>query len=650
MNLHFSDGQFDRRRLSPLFSAYIAVTVVFCLLQASGQILAFRNDNTASSLFTSIIQRAKIPRRFAYLLPNSSILLCDDIRVNNSCRIGGSTPEVMVSPVASSSPTSSATTMAVTSTNLAESSVAIGSSAWTATTIAVTSTSLGGLSNSPVADGSPLLTVTISAVPSITRGELSSSTKADAATTPEGLSSSPVAKGTPELTVPISVVPSIVRGGLSSSPVSMPNTLNTVTFPQPNKRITQGPITTPFRYAKRHELSSKFGSKLKQVSQSRGCVESLAWPDIIYRAARREDLTLMALPIWVIAMSIIRNSIAHLVAALLGNCAGLGWSISQAILAEQFSKAYYTAITVTSSEGIELRSFAALQKSKRMLIGAIISGVFLPALMFLSYKILQIYWHQSFQRVDASKEVYSSYRLAVVFCVSLQLAGFFLISSSLLWFNESLAGVIRKYLGSTATIYLRVLSCVGASIPWIIMGNSAVFHERRTLMLRYTLLTWPFFASLSILSFIFLLASTFLGMFCRFNFRKGLEQHLRVLAELDDTKLNPIVFPRDPDMVEALRPAARHSVVLAGIDRPASTSSSHDELDADSLTLARSSSHLSGNSVGTRVTVVSWSSWLWSRGVAALSPSHMPSPTRKSTTPSSDIPTSRISSYSSTLA
>ncbi|TDL27138.1 hypothetical protein BD410DRAFT_836210 [Rickenella mellea] len=640
-------SSYDRIRRSRLFSAYVALTLVFCLLQATTELVAFMNDNAASSRFSSIIEQAQIPRRFAFLLPNNTILICDNIYGNQNCKVAGNTFETMISPIAAETPSSAVMVAPKLSTSLSRTSFS------------------------------------------------------------------------------------------ASTPTSR----------RPDNRDSVKP---PFRFARRHVSNTGFESiyalarqsishnrrslniqpqfnssgvivgynmtgltnQSQPVMVSMGCIESLAFPNILFRDARR-DLTLISFRFWVISMSvasIIYDSIPHLAVALLGNCAGLGWSISQVTVTNRFTKALHNAITVNACGGIQLGPTEVLRRSELMTASVIVSACLYPVFMFLSYKIFQIYRHQSFQRVGATKEVYNIYTLALGFSVCLHLSGFLVISASLLWLSEMLTGVIRKYLHSTALIITTFLLGIVGNIPWFLMGSNIVFRERKKLMLaflalgiglsvlwatnmtnpvfQYTFGTWPFFASLSILSFIFLVATTALGVICRYNFGKGLKHYITVLEVLEEAKFTPGVFSRDSEkapiggLQKTARAAAlaeRDSAVLAGIPilNPIfSTTSSSEQWDAvfpspsptensvksvgsaptDRVGSPRSTSQFSSESNGTGVTGLSWSSWLWSRGVAAISQSRTASPT--SLTPSScrasrhytGFPTSRFSSDSSNLS
>ncbi|TDL27120.1 hypothetical protein BD410DRAFT_486034 [Rickenella mellea] len=642
-------SSYDRIRLSRLFSAYVVLALVFCLLQVTTEFLAFLNNNAASARFSSIIEQAKIPRRFAYLLPNNTILICDDIRGNQNCKIAGSTFEAMISPISTDSPTSSGVTTTLPSTRLSGTSV-------------------------------PAPTVTtLRPRPHDRESEQPPSRFAGRHALSPGIESS-------HALARRSIYHN--RRGLNIQP-------------QFNSSGDIESLTL-----------TGLNGQSQPVTLSMGCIESLAWPDILFRAARREDFTLMLFRVWVLAMSvasIIYDSIPHLWVAFLGNCAGLGWSISQVTLTARFSEVFYKAITINACGGIELRSPRELQRNEQAIAGAIISGSFSPFFVFLSFKIFQIYRHQSFQRVGATKKVYNIYTLAMGFCVCLHLSGFLVMSTSLLWLDEMLTGVIRKYLHSTTVFITGFLLGVVGYIPWLLMGSKIVFRERKKLMLaflvlgfglsvlwtvtltnplfQYTLGQWPFFASLSILSFTVLVATTALGIVCRYNFGNGLKHYIMVLEVLEEVKFTPGVFSHDPEKSEIAAPqqnariaalTARDSAVLAGIPiliPTLSTTSSFDEACTDlpstetptgpielahslngSVGQPRPTSHFSGNSDGTGVTVLSWTSWLWSRGVAAISRSRTPSPTALTAFPSSyrarslrhstGTPTSRFS-YSS---
>ena len=64
---------------------------------------------------------------------------------------------------------------------------------------------------------------------------------------------------------------------------------------------------------------------------------------------------------------------------------------------------------------------------------------------------------------------------------------------------------------------------------WTIMFFSPLY--------RFVFLTWPFFANMTIVSYVFLVATSVLGIACRFNFGQGLA-HYRTSLELLFTSTN----------------------------------------------------------------------------------------------------------------
>ncbi|TDL27136.1 hypothetical protein BD410DRAFT_783327 [Rickenella mellea] len=558
----------------------------------------------------------------------------------------------------------------------------------------------------------------------------------------------PIATEPPTSSATITSMPSSVLSGSSFPPTAASRRPNGHPNSRPNGRPNGRPNQHPhnresvqpsFRFARRHTFASGLGSdhaftrelifhnrrslniqpqinssgdidgitltglngQSQPVTLSMGCIEALAFPDLLFRNAKREDLTMLSFSFWVLVMSmasIVYDSIPHLVVAFLGNCAGLAWFISQVTVTAKFSKIFYSAITINACGGIELRPLGVFKKQQVSIIGTTINASFFPVFMFVTYKIFQIYRHQSFQRVGATNKVYNTYTLALGFSVCLHLSGFLVISTSVIWLNEMLSGVIRKYLHHRALeIALFLLGILG-NIPWLLMGTNIIFRERKKLMLafivhcvavsilwattvtnrlfQYTIWTWPFFAGLSILSFIFLVAITVLGVICRYNFGNGLKHYITVLEVLEEAKFTPGVFSHDleksdiADPQHGVRAAAlseMHSDVLSGIPIRVSTTStaaSCDESNADLhsptqyragsveptptdlVGLPRSPSRFSNNSHSTGVSGQSWSSSLWSRGVAAIFRSVTPSSYRAPRL-STVIPSGRFSLSSS---
>ncbi|TDL27121.1 hypothetical protein BD410DRAFT_895016 [Rickenella mellea] len=627
-------SSFDRIKLSRLFSAYVVLSLVFCLFQVTSGFIEFANDNAASSRFTAIIEQAKIPRRFAFQLPNNTILICDDISGNQNCNLwvaGNNKFKVVGSKIGTQEPTS----LAVIPTGFP---------------------STGQIMPSPH-------------TPSFDRSSDFSG------------SSSPEPRATPFRPHEQESVQPLFRFARKHALRPGVDALGPVSVDYTRRSLNIQPRLNSSGGVESLTLTGLVGQS-QPVTLTLGCIEFLAWPDILFRNARREDLTMVSFHVWVLVMSvasIIYGSIPHLAAAFLGNCASLGWSISQVTSTARFSKAFYNAVTVNACGGVELRTPALMHRYELALAGLIITVCFFSVFALLSYKIFQIYRHQCFQRVGATNEVYT---IAIGFCICLHLSGFLVISAGLLWLEETLNSVIRKYLPSTASTIVPFFVGITGHIPRLFMGSNIVFRERKVLMLiflvlgvclsamwastmaspsfRYTLGIWPFFASLSVLSLISLVATTTLGIVCRYNFGKGLKHYIMVLEVLEDARFTPGVFPLDPEngkiashsqeraLAAAL--AARDAAILAGIpdlNLTFSTISSSDDTYADAdkpsqtekhpepVQLALNdpvgpppqTDHFSVNSNGTEDTELSFSSWLWWRSIAILSRSRARFPT-----------------------
>ncbi|TDL21095.1 hypothetical protein BD410DRAFT_790146 [Rickenella mellea] len=631
--LHLRSNLYTRIGLSPCLTTYLLLTIVYCLFQIVSQALMFRDDHSTSVRFSSLIEQAKIPRRFGFLLPNNTVLICDDFRGIRNCRVAGSSFELAISPIANG-------------------------------TVTPPTTPTSPFPHTPPSYPSfphptaPFYPSDGDNPPDIYEPPFSNHSRRGSSFIfkVREISQDSIHRRTLQ-TRGIDIQPQLnSSGGIDGLTVT-----GLDSHPQP--------VTLPL-----------------------SCIDAIAWPDIEFRNVQREDLTIIVFRLWVIAMSIsaiIYDSIPHLVAALLGNTIGFGWSISQVVLSKTRVKIHVREITDGACNGIELIPAAMASRSKRTMLNAILSGVFFPAFVFLSFKVFKVFRHQGFRRVGATKEVHNMYKICLAFCMCLNLSAILLVTSSILWIHELLTGVIRKHAGSTAVVFVLFFTCMLANLPWIFLGQKVIFRERRKLMLvfivsgvalsvtwattlsnplyQYTFSTWAFFASLNILTFIFLVTSTVLGIICRFNFGKGLAHYVQVLDALEDVKFTPAYFSHDPEKAEVLRQdkysevaslAKRDSTILAGLPflgQGYSTTSIFMDLPLHDP--PRPNSTMSGNSNDTRrtgvsgVSSVSWSSWLWSRGVAALS--RTPSPTSSPRGPrrrTPDVPASHFSSDGSILS
>jgi len=64
---------------------------------------------------------------------------------------------------------------------------------------------------------------------------------------------------------------------------------------------------------------------------------------------------------------------------------------------------------------------------------------------------------------------------------------------------------------------------------------------------RFIFNSWPFFATVSITSFVLTIATTLLGLCCRLNFGKGLAHYLQVTDALDGVDFTPVNFSKDDE-------------------------------------------------------------------------------------------------------
>ncbi|ETW82980.1 hypothetical protein HETIRDRAFT_426430 [Heterobasidion irregulare TC 32-1] len=229
--------------------------------------------------------------------------------------------------------------------------------------------------------------------------------------------------------------------------------------------------------------------------------------------------------------------------------------------------------------------------------------------------IYQRYARQSFNSVGAPAKINRMHKLYLFFVMTLQLAAFFTIAATGLWINKLTEDAISQAAHHLRLYMAAFIFSVILEVFWVVFGWLSIRREYRpvfwmflgasifvtviwTLMFfspvyRFVFNTWPFFATMTVTSYIFLVATSVLGALCRLNFGKGLAHYLIVLEALADDNFTPASFTNDPEAAEGNIP--RFSVLFDDtISRPkratltgmSNLSYSSDKTDAGASFLA----------------------------------------------------------------
>ncbi|KAL5504727.1 hypothetical protein ACEPAH_7390 [Sanghuangporus vaninii] len=323
----------------------------------------------------------------------------------------------------------------------------------------------------------------------------------------------------------------------------------------------------------------------QQVTQlSSRCINALNWPSIVLHDAKREDISFLCYQVWLLGISlvtILNESIPHLVAALVTHGMSTAWSAFQLSRTGKTAREYQTLIVNDACNGVDVIPGFWGNRMNYFIPILVLNVVVLLFSFGLSLKLFNIYSRQTFNRVGACKKMNVLYSYVLLFSVFLQVSTFFTICGSALWLDALSNGVIK---GSTAYRIVFTIVCV-VEIPWVIMGWISIRREHHicsliflitglalcaawtsmfaSIMYRWSFQNFPFFATLTISAFIVLAGTVALAVVCRINFGKGLPQYLKTEVQFDDSSFIPVIVPnkRRSKVISVVFPDKRTSAL-----------------------------------------------------------------------------------------
>ncbi|KAJ6542627.1 hypothetical protein B0H19DRAFT_1267865 [Mycena capillaripes] len=307
------------------------------------------------------------------------------------------------------------------------------------------------------------------------------------------------------------------------------------------------------------------------------CALSLMWLEDVLSDARREDLGILVFQIWLFSLSVVtllNESLPHLFAGLAARVLATAWGGFRVQGNADLYDTYLHVVTAGQCNGRGPLDSWWNHSGAHEIATLVSNAVNLVMMAGLSYKLFTVYASQTFSRVGASEEVNRIYKLVLLLSVILQLAGFFTLGQTALWIGKISFGSIRQ-LAEHFPIYLAELVVTAVlEIPWLILGWISVRRESKALFLVFALISlilvlmssalfisplnrfvikeWSFYATMSVTSFILLVATSVLAIICRVQFGKGLAHFLRVTDALEDGDFTPVYFSKgdEKDYIE----------------------------------------------------------------------------------------------------
>ncbi|KAG8712435.1 hypothetical protein FRC09_019879 [Ceratobasidium sp. 395] len=346
-----------------------------------------------------------------------------------------------------------------------------------------------------------------------------------------------------------------------------PNAVNMAKDGKPDERL----VAVKLSGLVGPELGSNLATS-GDVELTPGCALALSWPAQVLRDFAREDLAMIGFQGWLLVMSVVailNESVPHLVAGLFTQTLSTGWSAFQMARSSSFRAQYEATIVRGACSGVDVLPDYFSHRTQDEIPIVVLNGIFLLTMIALSWRMCRVYGWQTFKRIGASRVMNGAYRLVLAFSIHLQLAVYFFVTSSALWVDELLNGPIACF-AEHRTIYEGVfITSVLLLLPWLVLGWIGVRRENKIMMhaflvisllfvtawaamfasdvYRWTFATWPFFAAMTVVSYVVLVATTGLAIICRYNFKKVQSQQILPSGEFSDV-LPPAA--NDPEKVE----------------------------------------------------------------------------------------------------
>ncbi|KAK7035392.1 hypothetical protein VNI00_011923 [Paramarasmius palmivorus] len=302
------------------------------------------------------------------------------------------------------------------------------------------------------------------------------------------------------------------------------------------------------------------------------CVQSLLWLNDaqVLRDSRREDLVILVFHIWLFALSfvtILNESLPHLVAGLAGHALVTGWAGFRVENSDNVQELYKTLIVEGTCDNTDFLGSWWDVRNSHTIPTVVLNTVVLICVALLSLRLYKVYARQSFNRVGASSQINRVYKLA----------GFFTLASTVMWIDKASTGSIVFAAHHLRTYQTVLIVMVILILPWVIFGWISVRREHRRFFIiflaistvflvlssavfasdlyRFIFDMWPLFATMTVTSYILIVATFVLGILCRIHFGKGLREFLTQKEAPEGADFAPVyiaqLFPVDGDPEKA---------------------------------------------------------------------------------------------------
>ncbi|PFH49307.1 hypothetical protein AMATHDRAFT_63440 [Amanita thiersii Skay4041] len=307
-------------------------------------------------------------------------------------------------------------------------------------------------------------------------------------------------------------------------------------------------------------------------TQNQNCAKALRWLQERLGDERREDIVTLCYYLWLFSLSlvtILSESLPHLGAGLLGHIFSTAWTAYRVSSSYHLMQIYQGDIIMSVCNNVDpLADWWKLRNEHAIPI-LMANATTLAIMLFLSYKLYKIYNTQTFALVGPSPGIERMLKFVLLFYVSLQLTGFMTLASSAIWIDKVTRGNIR-YLARHIEWYLAAFVIILILVlPWLFLGWKFIRRECKwrfvlfciisvillttstvmfwSALYRFIFTTWPFFATITVTAYIFVIISSILAIWCRFKFGQGLAHYLQVSSALESIDFPPVYFSKEGD-------------------------------------------------------------------------------------------------------
>ncbi|KAF8064161.1 hypothetical protein FPV67DRAFT_1420008 [Lyophyllum atratum] len=299
------------------------------------------------------------------------------------------------------------------------------------------------------------------------------------------------------------------------------------------------------------------------------CAQTMMWLEDVLEDEKREDVVTLFFNFWLFSLAVVtilNESLPHLGASLAGHVLGTAWAAFRVSSTEKLRRNYENLVVNGACQTDFMGDWWSLRRVHTIPI-LVVNAVALSTIAYLSLMLFKIYASQSFGRVGASAQVNRIYKIVLVFSACLQLTAFFSLASTAMWLDHICSGIIHDVVRHGKLYLAAFIITLCLLLPWL--GWVSVRKEGRkrfwvfsvisvflvgvsTMMFtsaiyRFIFMSWPFFATITVTSFVLILVTTLLGVWCRLNFGRGLAHFLQVSDVLEGADFTPVYFSKDAE-------------------------------------------------------------------------------------------------------